>query len=276
MQNFNQYLFSAALGLISAGTLPAQEAAGPRRGSPTPAEQAASPQPAQTPAPTPEASTPTPEPTAPASTPTPEQAVTPAAEQTPAPTPQKQPSPAARVKREKTRSSPARGRGLINEKPVRALEPRPRRPWDESFVPATPSRPTFDLSRRGSGSVSSTLRGLKNRWQTAIMNGDAKTIAELAADDFVGTSATGRIPSKSALLAAVRKDKNVYKSVKARGMSVRSLGPGVAVITGIASRTGTTPDGKPLRTSIRFTDTWRSRGGRWQCVASRATEIPKT
>lgn len=105
------------------------------------------------------------------------------------------------------------------------------------------------------------------------MNHDVATIDELIANDFVGTSSTGKVGSKSTLLGAVRRDKNEYKSATVRGMSVRSLGPDVAVVTGIVSEGGTTKDGKQFKTSRRFTDTWRERNGRWQCVASQATQL---
>ena len=101
---------------------------------------------------------------------------------------------------------------------------------------------------------------------------DVKTIGELLADDFVGTSSTGRVGSKSTLLAESRRDKNKYKSAEARehdGAHARS--DDVAVVTGIARETGTTPDGKRFTNSRRFTDTWVQRNGKWRCIASQTT-----
>jgi uncharacterized protein (TIGR02246 family) len=123
--------------------------------------------------------------------------------------------------------------------------------------------------------VSATIRRLENRWQQAIRENDAKTISELVAPDFVGTSTTGRVGSKSTLLSAVRRDKNTYKSATARSMSVRTQGDDVAVVTGIARESGTTPDGKRFTNSRRFTDTWVKRSGKWRCIASHTTAIPK-
>ena len=103
------------------------------------------------------------------------------------------------------------------------------------------------------------------------MNGDVKTIEKLLADNFVGTSSTGKTGSKSRVLAAVRRDKNTYTSATVRGMSVRNLSADRAVVTGTATETGTTPEGKRFKVSRRFTDTWRERNGTWECVSSRAT-----
>lgn len=118
------------------------------------------------------------------------------------------------------------------------------------------------------------VKNLERRWQKAIVNKDSETINELLANDFVATSSTGKVGSKSTLLNVIRRDKNEYKSADARGMSVRMLGPRVAVVTGIATESGTTPNGRSFKNSRRFTDTWMLRNGKWQCVASQATEVP--
>jgi uncharacterized protein (TIGR02246 family) len=120
-----------------------------------------------------------------------------------------------------------------------------------------------------------TIRRLEERWQRAIQEKDVKTIGELVADDFVGTSSTGRTGSKSTLLSEARRDKNVYTSAEARSMKVRTESDNVAVVTGVARETGTTPDGKRFTNSRRFTDTWVKRNGKWRCIASHTTAMPR-
>ena len=161
---------------------------------------------------------------------------------------------------------------------MRAVEPRPerpRRPWDDDSDNVGASQPTFDLSRRADASIAATIKGLENRWQQAIRNHDVQTISDLIASDFVGTSSTGRVGSKSTLLSAVRRDKSEYKSAEARSMRVRTESDNVAVVTGIARETGTTPDGARFTNSRRFTDTWVKRNGKWRCIASHTTAMPK-
>ena len=102
-----------------------------------------------------------------------------------------------------------------------------------------------------------------------------KTIGELVASDFVGTSSTGRVGSRSTLLGEMRRDKNEYTSAEARSMKVRTESDNVAVVTGIARETGTTPDGKRFTYSRRFTDTWVKRNGKWRCIASHTTALPR-
>ena len=67
----------------------------------------------------------------------------------------------------------------------------------------------------------------------------------------------------------------MFKLRALRGMKVRSLEPNVAVATGIASETGTTPEGKRFKSARRFIDKWEFWDGRWQCVASEAERLPQ-
>ncbi|MEO5721208.1 MAG: nuclear transport factor 2 family protein [Chthoniobacterales bacterium] len=159
---------------------------------------------------------------------------------------------------------------------MRAVEPRerPRRPWDDDpSNSVSGSRPTFDLSTRGDREIGAAVKRMENRWQDAIRNHDVRLLSALLADDFVGTSSTGRVGSKSTLIAELRRDKNVYTSVEARNMSVRTSGDDTAIVTGITRETGITPDGQRFRTSRRFTDTWVKRQGRWRCIASQTTNL---
>lgn len=106
------------------------------------------------------------------------------------------------------------------------------------------------------------------------MTHDITVIEELVADDFVGTSSSGKLGNKSTMIAQARQDKNVYASAVSEDMIVRSYGPNVAVVTGVARETGKTPAGKAFSHGYRFTDTWVERDGRWQCVAAQAMALP--
>ena len=265
----------------------AQDAAAPfRRSSPTPVE-----------------ATPTPEPEA---TATPEEAprrAEPAPRrEEPAPVRREEPAataapeePRAPERQERSATSAANTpaatptRRVIQEAPVRAVEPRspssrrvaPSRSGaneeddDEERISPPPPRSARALDYWDED-PGSTIKTLEKKWQKAITNKDLDTIDELLARDFVATSSTGKVGSKSTLLNLIRRDKNEYKSADVRGMSVRMLGPKVAVVTGIATERGTTADVKIFNNSRRFTDTWMLRNEKWQCVASQATEVPSS
>lgn len=260
VRNLSTLFVTASVALFSLETVSAQDAAAPfRRNSPSP-----------TPSATPE------EPAAP-----PAQTRSATAE-----------SPVPKTTGIKDKGNPAAAAGrqenVLNEKPVRAIEPRrsvlqekpvravePRKPFIRR-IPAQPSngprasQPTFDISE-SSWAMAATIRSLEKEWQTAIKNHHVAALDKLLADNLEATSSTGKEGSKSTLLRALREDTNVYKSVRARGMAVRNVGPGMAVVTGIANEIGITKEGKSFKISRPFTDTWRRRKGRWQCVVSKIT-----
>ena len=292
-----------ALSLIASGpSMLAQDAAAPfRRTSPTPApsEEAT---PAAEPTEAPRAESPQeeeePRRAEPAATPTPAAVQTAPPAATPEATTQKPPTSTPPAERSSRR--------VLQGEPIRAAEPRPAgsrrppppQPEEEAARPEpTPRRerartpkpttraeqtdrpPAPQPTRPGTldywdDDPGSAVKALERKWQKALVDKDVDTISKLLASDFVATSSTGKVGSKSTLLNAIRRDKNEYKSADARGMSVRMLGPRVAVVTGVATESGTTPDGKSFRNSRRFTDTWMLRNGKWLCVASQATELP--
>ena len=107
------------------------------------------------------------------------------------------------------------------------------------------------------------------------MTHDISVIEQLVAEDFVGTSSSGKVGNKATMIAEARKDKNVYTSAVSSELSVHSYGPNVAVVTGIARETGKTTTGKTFSQAYRFTDTWVERNGQWQCVSAQAMAMPK-
>ena len=107
------------------------------------------------------------------------------------------------------------------------------------------------------------------------MTHDTSAIEKMVADDFIGTSSSGKQGDKSTLLAEAKRDTNTYASAVSSDMTVRTFGSNVAVVTGIAKESGKTKSGKAFSHTYRFTDTWVERDGEWQCVAAQAMALPK-
>lgn len=136
-------------------------------------------------------------------------------------------------------------------------------------------RPTFDLSE-SNWITNATLRSLENKWQDAVKDHDADALDKLLSDNFVATSVNGQAGSKERILRAVRKDKNVYRSARARKMMIKMKRPGVAIVTGTAVQNGTKENGEEFSSTIEFADTWRLRkDGQWVCIASEAAKPSK-
>jgi ketosteroid isomerase-like protein len=104
---------------------------------------------------------------------------------------------------------------------------------------------------------------------------DASVIEKIVADDFIGTSSSGKQGDTATLLAEAKRDTNTYTSAVSSDMTVRMFGPNTAVVTGIAKETGKTKAGKTFTHTYRFTDTWVLRDGEWKCVAAHAMALPK-
>jgi ketosteroid isomerase-like protein len=119
------------------------------------------------------------------------------------------------------------------------------------------------------------LKAREQRWEGSFMSHDVSILEELVAEDFVGTSSSGKVGTKATMIAEARKDKNVYASAVSSDMVVHIFGPNVAVVTGIVREAGKTSAGKPFSQAFRFTDTWTERDGKWQCVAASALPLPK-
>jgi ketosteroid isomerase-like protein len=135
------------------------------------------------------------------------------------------------------------------------------------------SQPTFDVSETP-WARAATIRSLESDWQDAIKAHNVDAIDKLLASDFEATSISGETASKSRFLRELRRDENVYKSTRVRGMTVKDEGPDVVSVTGTATESGTTKDGKTFKNSRRFTDTWRLHKGKWLCVSSKVTAVP--
>jgi ketosteroid isomerase-like protein len=123
------------------------------------------------------------------------------------------------------------------------------------------------------GSAEATLKDNENRWEASYAAHDSSVAQSFVASDFNGVYWDGRVMSKSGVISEIKKDKDAYKSAVNEKLTVRSYGPGVAVVIGTSHEKGTTRDGKPFDRAFRFTDTWVQRGGQWQCVASQVMKL---
>ena len=119
------------------------------------------------------------------------------------------------------------------------------------------------------------IKELESRFEGALLTHDTSIIEKIVADDFLGTSSSGKTGDKATLLADAKRDTNTYTTAVSSDMVVRVLAPNVAVVTGIARETGKTKAGKAFSNAYRFTDTWVERNGEWQCVAAHAMVLPK-
>jgi ketosteroid isomerase-like protein len=123
--------------------------------------------------------------------------------------------------------------------------------------------------------VAAKIKDFESRFESSLLKKDTTEIEKIVADDFIGTSSSGKQGDKATLIAEAKRDTNTYNSANSSDMTVRTFGPDVAVVTGVAKETGKTKAGKTFTNTFRFTDTWVRRNGEWQLVAAHAMALPK-
>lgn len=141
-------------------------------------------------------------------------------------------------------------------------------------MPTDKPAPSADVSP-ADNSIAAKIKNLESNWEAALLTHDTSAIEKMVADDFIGTSSSGKTGDKSTLLAEAKRDTSTYTSAVSTDMTVRVFGSNVAVVTGIAKESGKTKAGKTFTNTYRFTDTWVERNGEWQLVAAQAMALPK-
>jgi imidazolonepropionase-like amidohydrolase/ketosteroid isomerase-like protein len=118
--------------------------------------------------------------------------------------------------------------------------------------------------------VTELLRDVEERLAKAWVEGDRSFIEQILADDWSVTDLTGRILTKAEVLkeAFGSKDRQIV-SMKIDDVKVRPFGDW-AIVTGRTQAAGKY-QGKTSEVTLRFTDVFAYRNGRWQVIASQAT-----
>ena len=101
-------------------------------------------------------------------------------------------------------------------------------------------------------------------WDAAQLQGDARAIDRLLADDYLLVSGSGALETKAQFKAeltdpAYKLDPFTIEQPVAR------IWPGGAVFGGVVRERGV-DHGKPFDARIRFADVWAKRAGRWRLV----------
>lgn len=112
---------------------------------------------------------------------------------------------------------------------------------------------------------------LDRKRMAAMAEKDVATLNALLADDLVYTHSSARLDTKQTLIENMESGATVYTAVEPSGVKAQDLGDAV-VLTG-ACRISVMSGGRPNSFSVRFTDVYANRGGRWQMVAWQSTRL---
>jgi len=115
------------------------------------------------------------------------------------------------------------------------------------------------------------ITALENQWAEGAKTGDAAAVAPMLAETFVTTDVSGHSYNKRELLANLKGGKWEYNGISDVKVSVYG---NTAIATGAWAGKGVDGDGTRIDRHERWTDTWvKNKNGRWQCVASHASEV---
>ena len=117
------------------------------------------------------------------------------------------------------------------------------------------------------------LTGIEAQLAAAWVAGDHSFHERILADDWSVIDATGRVLSKSEVLAEAFSGDRQIDTGHIDEINVRTFGDW-AIVTGRTHMAGRY-HGEEMDVTLRFTDVFAYRDGNWQVVASQATLIHK-
>jgi ketosteroid isomerase-like protein len=121
------------------------------------------------------------------------------------------------------------------------------------------------------GKVERELVKLEQEWADAVVRGEIAVLDRIEADDLIITDPDGKVSNKAQGLADIKSGAYKVESIKLDDMKVQAY-RGTAVVTGRTTMTGQYK-GKDLSGQYRWTDVFVKRQGRWQVVATHASQI---
>jgi ketosteroid isomerase-like protein len=120
-------------------------------------------------------------------------------------------------------------------------------------------------------SESTALLYLERDWNQAEMKKDAAWFERMLASDYTGVDGrTGKTVSKAENIADIKTI--TTDSASLSGLDVRLKGD-TAVITGLSHNKGKDGKGAAFDRTIRFTDVWVKRDGKWQVLSSHGSDV---
>jgi ketosteroid isomerase-like protein len=114
---------------------------------------------------------------------------------------------------------------------------------------------------------------LDRQRMTAMAEKNIAALNDLIADDLIYTHSSARLDTKASLIGNMQSGSTVYTEVTPSNVVAQDCGDTV-VLTGQA-RIGVMSGGKPNAFTVRFTDVYANRGGKWQMVTWQSTRLPE-
>jgi ketosteroid isomerase-like protein len=117
------------------------------------------------------------------------------------------------------------------------------------------------------------LLKLEKAFADAIIKNDLKSIGRIVADDWIIIDPNGEIVDRTRFFEVIKSGALTHDTMHSEDFRVRVYGDS-AVVTGVTRAKGKFM-GQEFSTRERATDVFVKRDGRWQCVLTHLTRLPK-
>lgn len=129
-------------------------------------------------------------------------------------------------------------------------------------------------SLRANPPVAAEIEELDRTLNTLISARDAKGAGALYCEEFVLTTAAGRMVSKAEILAQIVSPGLTFEINTMSSVKVRVVGT-TALLTGLLHQKGVL-DGRAFEARLLVTDTWVRTERGWRLLAGHASKAPET
>jgi ketosteroid isomerase-like protein len=129
------------------------------------------------------------------------------------------------------------------------------------------------VSTPGDDAQTGKLLTLEHMWNEAQVNRDSRAVQGMIADRFVNTEYDGDVSDRERFLADIRDPQFKPAFANIQDLKVNFYRD-TAIVTGVYHTKGSY-NGKSYDHVGRFTDTWVREEGKWLCVASHTSLLPK-
>lgn len=123
------------------------------------------------------------------------------------------------------------------------------------------------------GEAEEKLLKLEKAFAELIVKNDLEGIGRLVADDWIIIDPNGQIVDRTRFFEVIKSGALVHDMMESQDFRVRVYGD-TAVVTGVTRAKGKFM-GQEFSTQERATDVFVKRDGRWQCVLTHLTRLPK-
>jgi ketosteroid isomerase-like protein len=115
------------------------------------------------------------------------------------------------------------------------------------------------------------LIDLERRWNQAVYENDVKFVASILADEFTVTYEDGSRGDKAKELALIAAFNQKVESAVQDEFTIKVFGD--TAVVWFTLRLVGFKQGQRAELTLRYTDVWIVRDGRWQCISAHSTRV---